>query len=259
MPKRKAEVPYFDRSAPSFFFRRWTTPDRQAVLLLLHGWGEHSGYFHRFAAEMSRDGIEVWAPDHVGHGLSGNRDGVFDSVDQLADNAEALVGRIADRRGGTPVFVVGHSLGALTALALAAARPGAFQGIVLTGAPISGKPEGLADDAIWSDDDSYIDNAIHDPLAVAGDEGQAALWRAVGEFLPRLEYLTASIAVPTLVIYGDHDVLTDADDANAWTSQFVHGRLVVVAGGYHDILNDSHHRSVANEISRFVLGQVTGR
>ncbi|WP_193241873.1 alpha/beta hydrolase [Streptomyces phaeolivaceus] len=245
-------MPYFGEPSSSFFYRRWAAAEPSSAVLLLHGWGEQSGYFHRFAAELTRDGSDVWAPDHVGHGLSGRHDGVFDSVDQLVDNAEALLGRITAEQPRLPVIVVGHSLGGLTALGLAARNPGVLRGLVVSGAPVAGPPDHVDDDAVWSDDESYVDNVTHDPLAVDSEEGEAALWRAVSAFLPGLEATTAAIDPATLVIYGEHDVLTDMKRAAQWTSTLPNGRLVVFPGGYHDILNDSNHRAVAAEITAFV-------
>lgn len=239
------------KGTPTFFYRRWSAEEPTSVVLLLHGFGENTGLFHRLAAELTRAGSEVWAPDHVGHGLSGEHDGLFESIDQLAVNAKALLEEIRAAHPDLPIFVVGHSLGGLTGLAVAA-EAADLHGVVLTGPPVVGQPAVMPEKPVFSRDRSYIDDARNDPLGITSPQAEANLWRAVAEFLPAMPGLVGKVAVPTLVVFGENDVFTSPDEAQAFAQSFARGRLWVVPEGHHDILQDVMHRRVAGEICNFI-------
>jgi alpha-beta hydrolase superfamily lysophospholipase len=53
------------------YFKAWRVPaPRTAAVVLLHGFGEHSGLDHRLGNTLNTSGIELWALDEIGHGLS---------------------------------------------------------------------------------------------------------------------------------------------------------------------------------------------
>jgi len=80
--------------------------------------------------------------DQRGHGGSGRGDAEHSTVDQLAEDlASVLDARVP--RG--PVVLVGHSMGGMTVLQLAARRPDLFDGRVVGVALVSTSAGGLAD------------------------------------------------------------------------------------------------------------------
>ena len=83
-----------------------------ALLVLLHGLGATAGVWSRFSATASGRWI---APDLPGHGNSAPL-----STYRVADYADALAPVLAEGAEGQPVTVLGHSLGGVIALALAA-------------------------------------------------------------------------------------------------------------------------------------------
>lgn len=133
-------MPFFDGRTGQVHFRRWSVPGGASPalsLVFLHGMGQHSGHYHRFAGSLTGAGIEVWAIDHTGHGLSEGEPGVGASLSDLAADAASLsdIARIA--LPGVPQAVMGHSLGALTALTILAHRDHHFVSAVLCGTPRS--------------------------------------------------------------------------------------------------------------------------
>ncbi|MER3408776.1 MAG: alpha/beta hydrolase, partial [Thermoleophilia bacterium] len=77
-------------------------------------------------------GCRVLCPDLPGHGGSAPLPGA--SLPALAE----VVGALAEEEGMLPAVVVGHSLGGVVALWLAAQRPDRVRGIVLAGAATLG-------------------------------------------------------------------------------------------------------------------------
>ena len=106
-------------------------------LVFLHGLGQHSGQYHRFAGAMTASGIDVWAIDHTGHGLSEGDPGVGAPLSDLAADAATLADIALAELPEVPQAVMGHSLGAVTALTVLAHRDHEFASAVLCGIPRS--------------------------------------------------------------------------------------------------------------------------
>ncbi|HEY5855949.1 MAG TPA: alpha/beta fold hydrolase [Aldersonia sp.] len=129
-------MPFFAGVTGQVHYRHWETSDPRARLVFLHGMGQHSGQYHRFGRAMGRFGIEVWALDHVGHGLTEGELGDHGPVADLGVNAIRLADLVAAAQPRVPLFLMGHSLGAATAVtALLAGGGPEFAGLVLCGTP----------------------------------------------------------------------------------------------------------------------------
>jgi alpha-beta hydrolase superfamily lysophospholipase len=130
-------VPFFEGASGKVYYRHWAAPEPVAALAFLHGYGEHTGLYHRYAAELRAHGVELWALDQVGHGLSEGERGDIDSLDALVENASRLVSLVEQQRPGLPVVLAGHSLGSSVTAVLASTEPQRFAGLVVSGALLS--------------------------------------------------------------------------------------------------------------------------
>ena len=133
-------MPFFDGRTGQVHFRHWPAAGGAVPtvsLVFLHGLGQHSGQYHRFAGAMTASGIDVWAIDHTGHGLSEGDPGVGAPLSDLAADAAALADIALAELPEVPQAVMGHSLGAVTALTMLAHRDHDFASAVLCGIPRS--------------------------------------------------------------------------------------------------------------------------
>jgi pimeloyl-ACP methyl ester carboxylesterase len=115
--------------------RVWPADERGAiagpVLLACHGWTDSAEVFGPLSARLRRRWTVV-APDAPAHGGTPLRDGeyvVAEHATSVLAVLEALP-RVAGV-GGRPVVALGHSMGALTAARVAAARPDVVRALVL--------------------------------------------------------------------------------------------------------------------------------
>lgn len=98
------------------------------ALLLLHGVTRCGGDWDRLLPELANE-WRVFALDQRGHGGSG-RAGSYLVTDYVADAVHFIRWEIA-----APVVIVGHSLGAMTAAAVAAELPEQVRAVVLEDPP----------------------------------------------------------------------------------------------------------------------------
>jgi alpha-beta hydrolase superfamily lysophospholipase len=96
-------------------YRAWPTPNAVLTFAVVHGFGEHSARYERFASGMAAHGMSTYAVDLRGHGHSPGQRGYVDSWSQWTDDASAFVRRVQEI-AGTEVVPLGHSMGGATML-----------------------------------------------------------------------------------------------------------------------------------------------
>ena len=120
----------------------------KAVVQIAHGLAEHGGRYARLAQALTAAGFGVYANDHRGHGRtckSEDQLGFFAERDgwrRCLDDLWMLNRKIAREHPGTPIFLLGHSMGATMAEQFMAEHGNALAGVVLSGS--SGQPTLLA-------------------------------------------------------------------------------------------------------------------
>lgn len=85
----------------------------KATVMLVHGFGEHSGrYFHVAKALVERN-YAVYAYDQRGHGKSGGKRAFISQWDDYVNDFEVALNRVLESSGDLPLFILGHSMGGL--------------------------------------------------------------------------------------------------------------------------------------------------
>ncbi|GAA2607120.1 alpha/beta fold hydrolase [Paractinoplanes durhamensis] len=250
-------MPFFDGATGRVYYRHWSTPDPRAALVFLHGFGEHTGLYHRYAAELGAHGIDLWALDEIGHGLTEGSRGHFGSLDDLVQNARVLASLA--REHGIPLVVGGHSLGSLVAVLTALEED--FRGVVVSGAPLSplawlteaaGETLDLDPEAL-SSDPFYLDQLETDPLAFTSGDIVELLAAAFPPAWERLDAELPGLRVPLLAVHGQDDQVAPLDGVRRWQERLPGLRVEVIDGAGHDVLNEVAHRRVADTVAAFVL------
>ena len=96
----------------------------RAVVVLVHGIGEHSGRYPALVTRLTAAGFAVCAFDHRGHGKSPGRRGHIGSWVEYREDVRAFLAVTAKQFAGRPMFLYGHSLGALIVTEFIIAYPG---------------------------------------------------------------------------------------------------------------------------------------
>lgn len=113
---------------PTLGVRTWGDPATPAVLL--HGLGAASLHFEPLVPVLVDAGWQPHAVDLRGHGQSDHVAGGY-TVDQYAADVEAYLESLH-----SPAVLIGHSLGAVTSIYLAGARPDLVLGVFAEDPPL---------------------------------------------------------------------------------------------------------------------------
>ena len=103
------------------------------VLVLAHGFGEHSGrYSGNIVPLLNELGLAVIVYDNIGHGKSGGKRGHSPSYDALLDTLDKVVDKAKDAFPEKPLFLYGHSMGGNLVLNYALRRDTKLYGVIAT-------------------------------------------------------------------------------------------------------------------------------
>lgn len=257
---------------------RWAPEDAQAVVVALHGYGDHAVSTYAKAAERwAQRGIEVFAYDQRGFGRNpSNRRWPGDEA--LIADLEAVTREVRAMHPELPLFVVGHSMGG--GVALAAAGEGRIpeaDGVVLLAPAVWGGDQlnvflrasawtaaTLAPDMRWengsvvtirpTDNVELLRSLADDPLRFSNPSGR--------EFMGLIRITDRAVAaapndhLPTLVVMGAHDeVIPEEAVRAAYEALPGPKEFAYVDTGWHMLLRDLHAEKVWDLTADWILRQ----
>jgi alpha-beta hydrolase superfamily lysophospholipase len=244
--------------------RTWDTPSPRYVVLLAHGYGEHSGRYEHVAAALNAAGAVVYAPDHAGHGRSAGERARADFVEDMVTDLDDVRTLAAQAHPGLPVVVLGHSMGGVIATRYVQRYDG-ISALVLSGPIVGGNPgftalldmdplpdvplapEALSRDAKVGEAYAADELVYHGPLQRESLEGlvQAVAAVAAGRTLGDL---------PTLWLHGENDPLAPLD-ATRPAIEHIAGidlKSKVYEGAMHEIFNETNQDEVLADVVAFL-------
>ncbi|MCF6283982.1 MAG: lysophospholipase, partial [Candidatus Hydrogenedentes bacterium] len=86
-----------------------------AHLLIVHGYGEHSGRYEHLADALTTLGVQVHAYDLRCHGKSPGKRGYITRFETLVDDLANQLEAVRAEAGDMPLFLFAHSMGGLVA------------------------------------------------------------------------------------------------------------------------------------------------
>jgi acylglycerol lipase len=113
--------------------RNWRPVGKpKAIILIVHGIGEHSGRYDSWARKFCEFGYMIYSVDLRGHGLSEGRRGHIDNINNYLDDISSLVRRVKHNWDQVPVFLYGHSMGGSLVLNFLLRKRQDFAGAIIT-------------------------------------------------------------------------------------------------------------------------------
>jgi len=243
------------------------------VIALLHGLGEHAGRYGPWAGRFVAEGHAVHAIDLRGHGRSDGARGDTRFAPAMAD-VDRLLAHCAERHPATPLFLYGHSLGALLALDYLIARPAApLAGAIVSAAGVhSALREQRAKVAAARVLGRFVpglrlasgidpDTLSRDPAVVAAyradplvhDRASTGFGLDALEAIDRILVRPANSAVPTLVLHGSEDRLAYVSGARELAAAAPDLRALRV---YDGLAHEIHHEPEQDRVFADVRGWI---
>jgi alpha-beta hydrolase superfamily lysophospholipase len=259
----------------NLFYQVWGPADRRprAVLINLHGLGDHSGLYPTLAAHFPPRGIVLYAYDMRGNGRSPGQRAYLRAWHQYRDDLHAFLLRVREWEPDLPVFVLGNSLGGLVVLEYALHHPGELRGVIAAAPPLGevGVPPllmalGRVMSRIWprfslevgmdlsglARDPKVIESVLADPLFHR--RGTARLSTEVTAAIARVQAGAANLAVPLLILHGSADRMVPPDGSRRFfaQTQLADREFREYEGAYHGLFADVDHQEVLADLERWI-------
>ncbi len=94
------------------FFQTWPATRPKAVVIGVHGLGEHVAGYNFLAQAIGVHEYQLTMFDHRGHGKSEGNRGVG-SIDDFVLDLKMFIQAVKAMHPGSPIFLLGHSMGGL--------------------------------------------------------------------------------------------------------------------------------------------------
>ncbi len=264
---------------PLFYRRATPTEKPKAVILIVHGMGEHGGRYGHVVDYLGTMGFECFVPDLRGFGKSGGKRGSIRAFSDLMKDLSALHAIAERETKDVPVFLLGHSFGGLIASSYAAQTKKKLAGVILT-SPIFGikipvQPwrhalgviaSCLAPDysqptrveaGMLTHDTMILKEYARDTLIY--HRISARLYLELVRAIAKKKEIAASIRSPLLLLQSGRDVVVDASAARDFFAalRVADKELETYDELYHEILNETDRARVLSRIGVWVSGHLS--
>jgi len=267
------------RKGLSLYYQCWLpATDPKAILLVVHGWAEHSGRYTNLVNYFVPKGYAICALDHRGHGKSEGLRGYVERFSDYLDDLKTFFDIVRSEHGDTKIFLVGHSMGGTIATAYSVRNQHDLAGLIVSGLGV--KPGSSLSSAIIplarilslllprlgimvldastiSQDKAVVDAYVNDPLVYRGK----ITCRFGAEMLATLRKLPSEmpeINLPILIMHGTADRLCNPEG-----SRILYERadsrdktLKLYEGFYHEIFNEPGHKQVLADIEAWLAARI---
>ena len=256
--------------------RVWLPDAPRAVVVALHGFNDYSEAFDEPGHFLAAQGIALYAFDQRGFGRAPDH-GSWPGTETLAGDAAQLIRLVAVRHPGTPLFLLGESMGgALAIVTLARTDAPKVEGVILSAPAVWDRDSmgflqsgilWLASHAVpWltvsgqglhimaSDNIAMLRRLSADPLVIK--ETRVDAIHGLCDLMDDAAAAAPLLHVPTLVLYGVHDQVVPAESEYRMIARLPATPRAPVAAlyrdGWHMLMRDLQAKVVLTDIVAWI-------
>jgi Lysophospholipase len=258
----------------SLFRQAWRAagPTR-AVLINIHGLGDHSGLYPTLAEHFPSRGITIHAMDLRGNGRSGGQRAYVERWEEYREDLRRFVELVRAEERGLPLFLLGNSLGGLIVLEYALHHPDGLGGVIAASPPLGrlGVPApllalGRVLSRAWprfsirtgmdlsglARDPAVVQTVLADPLFHR--VGTARLSTEVVAAIARVQAAAPGFPLPLLLLHGSADRMVPPDGSREFVARVGHPdrELREYPGAFHVLFADLDHEQVLTDVERWI-------
>jgi alpha-beta hydrolase superfamily lysophospholipase len=275
-PPQHREGTFAGTGGLRLYHQAWMPPDTQrkkAVLINLHGLGDHSGLYPTLASHFPALGIALYAYDMRGNGRSPGQRAYLRGWHEYRGDLNAFVDLVRKWEGDLPIFILGNSLGGLVVLDYALHYPAGLSGVIAAAPPLGelGVPPFLMalgramsricprfslkvgmDLSGLARDPAVVDTILADPLFHR--RGTARLSTEVTAAIRRVQARAETLSVPLLILHGSADRMVPPQGSRLFFSRLeqTDREFREYPGAYHGLFADIGYQKVLADLEHWL-------
>jgi alpha-beta hydrolase superfamily lysophospholipase len=246
--------------------------DTKAVIILVHGLGEHIQRYNYWANLFKKEGIGFVGVDLPGHGRSQGTRGSIRSFTLLGEMLDILLSSCKGTFPGLPIYIYGHSLGGGIVLDYLLRRNPKIKGAVVTSPwlclaqeppktkliiasvvkyliPGLIQTSGLNVNHL-SHDISIVEKYKNDPLV--HDKISVSLFMGAMTAAKYSLDHADELKIRTLIIHGSDDLICSPEGSREFAGKTSMVNLKIWDGGYHEL----HNEPFKDDVFDFIMGWI---
>jgi alpha-beta hydrolase superfamily lysophospholipase len=249
----------------SVFWTHWKTDQAKAVIILVHGMGEHIRRYDHVAAFWNERQVDLLGLDFPGFGQSYGKRGHSEGLEGFLSKVDEMIAKAKTLVPDRPLFLFGQSMGGNIALNYALRDSKDIRGVIASSPwiqlskqppafllsfgrlmshlyPAYSQGNGLELNFL-SRDTNVVDQYIADPLV----HGKVTAATAISllDAAAQLDQFSGTFPVPLLLQHGGADGITSPDASRSFADR-VSGpiRFRIWEGAYHELHNELNQLDV---------------
>jgi alpha-beta hydrolase superfamily lysophospholipase len=261
------------------YYQAWLPKgEARAVLLVVHGLGEHCGRYMNVVDHFVPLGYAVYGFDHVGHGRS---EGEREVVERFSDYTETLaiyLEMVKAWQPDKPIFLLGHSMGGLIVPYYLLDHQDGLRGAVIS-APFVKIGDNISQATILmarvlsalaprmglvpldasgiSSDPQVVQAYVNDPLVFHG-KTPARVGAEMLKAMLRVEGEAHGISLPFIVVQGSEDQLVDPGGAQMLLEKAgsADKTIRIYEGLHHEVFNEPERSRVLEDVEAWLAAHI---
>lgn len=256
------------------YVRRRQLESARAGVIIVHGFGEHSGRYGALTDHLISHSYSVTGYDHRGHGLSDGLPGHVENFTEYEEDLDKVIAWVRSQSASPTIYLIGHSMGGLVTL-----RYLARKNVVVAGAIISSPLIGIAvavpahklmiarvgarmaprlrldnglDPATLSRDPEVGRAYAADPLV---NRKVSAKWFAeAGRAMTEMKDWAPRVSLPVLIMHSTKDQIANVDSTRELFERLgsLDKELEIYEGFYHELFNEPEKHEVFERVTNWL-------
>ena len=274
-----SEATFIGSSGKQIYYQSWLPEGSpKAVLIIVHGLGEHSGRYMNVVNQLVPAGYAIYALDHYGHGRSEGVRMFVPRFEVFTDTLKTFFDIVQAKHPDDKLFMLGHSMGSLITTDYLLKHQDGLDGVIISGTAIKVSSDitpatitlgklfsilmpkfgltGLDANGV-SRDPEVVEAYLNDPLVYTGKMTA----RFAAEGLKAMQRVTArmpEIKLPIYIFHGSADTMADPTGSQDLYDAVSSGdkKLKFYEGYYHETLNDIGKETVLADLQDWLEAHV---
>lgn len=259
-------------------YREWWRPGTKAVILYLHGQGDHSGPFTAMGDHLHEMGFNLYAHDHRGFGLSREQRGDIATYDLFVADTMTMLQHAQRQNPAKPLFLLGLSMGGHIALRAAYRAGKAISGAVALspGFKLRNSPPWLQvlkgafcylftprrymtsvyGSVVTTRNQTHLDRAERDERWVTAYT--ARFYMETVRSIRRARREIAAIQAPTLILQAGEDYLVCPEESRRFCERIRHPdkEFRLLEGLCHNLVAEPEMPQVALQVGEWISRRI---
>ncbi len=260
----------------SIYYQAWLPEgEEKAIIMIVHGVGEYCGRYANVVNHFVPLGYAVYGLDHIGHGKSSGEREYIRRFEDFTEPVKTYFEMIDDRYPGKPVFIYGHSLGALISLFHLLDHQASYKGAIISAPPVK-IPDNISpltitlgkilstvapmagilalDTAGLSHDPEVVKSYNNDPLVFHG-KITACISAGMLRAMIRVNEEAAKISLPIFILQGGGDKIVDPAGATQLYEKVGSNKkiLKIYEDLFHEVHNEPERLTMFNDLNTWIL------